>query len=125
MKLMSCPECQHEIKEQLGTVCPNCGYTVGYFNGTNKRPKYAKFFALSVFLPFISFLTIVITSMNKISFAFGVIVFVVIAYKSCPYFYRNLFITKFEKFFFWLVWLLVNSLLIAMIYNLVHKLQLV
>ena len=125
MKLMPCPECQTEINERLGTVCPKCGYTVGYFNETNKRPKYAKFFALSVFLPFISFLTIIITSMSKLSFIFGVIVFVLFAYKSCPYFYRNLFITKFEKIFFWLVWILVNSLLISMIYNVVHKLQLV
>ena len=125
MKLMPCPECQTEINERLGTVCPKCGYTVGYFNETNKRPKYAKFFALSVFLPFVSFLTIIITSMSKLSFVFGVIVFVLFAYKSCPYFYKNLFITKFEKIFFWLVWILVNSLLISMIYNVVHKLQLV
>ncbi|APW66311.1 MULTISPECIES: hypothetical protein [Arcobacteraceae] len=125
MKLMSCPECQSEIKEQLGTVCPKCGYTVGYFNETNKRPKYAKFFALSVFLPFITFITIIFTSINTISFIFGVIVFLFSAYKSFPYFYRNLFITKFEKIFFWLVWILVNSLLLSMIYNVVHKLQLV
>ena len=125
MKLMPCPECQTEINERLGTVCPKCGYTVGYFNETNKRPKYAKFFALSVFLPFVSFLTIIITSMSKLSFVFGVIVFALFAYKSCPYFYKNLFITKFEKMFFWLVWILVNSLLISMIYNVVHKLQLV
>ena len=125
MKLMSCPECQSEIKEQLGTVCPKCGYTVGYFNETNKRPKYAKFFALSVFLPFITFITIIFTSINTISFIFGVIVFLFSAYKSFPYFYRNLFITKFEKIFFWLVWILVNGLLLSMIYNVVHKLQLV
>ncbi len=125
MKLMSCPECESEILERLGTVCPKCGYTVGYFNETNKRPKYAKFFALSVFLPFISFLTIILTSINTISFIFGIVIFAVFAYKSCPYFYRNLFITNFEKVFFWLVWILVNSLLITMIYNVLNKLQLI
>ena len=125
MKLIPCPECQHEIKEQLGTVCPKCGYTVGYFNGTTKRPKYARFFALSVFLPFISFLTIIITSLNKISFIFGVIVFIIFSYKSCPFFHKSIFITNFEKIFFWLVWILVNSLLVSMIYNIVHKFQLV
>lgn len=125
MNLISCPECQSEIKEQLGTVCPKCGYTIGYFNQTNKRPKYAKFFALSVFLPFVSFLAIIITSVNAISFIFGIVVFLIFSYKSFPYFHRNLFITNFEKVFFWLVWILVNSLLVSMIYNVIHKLQLV
>ena len=125
MKLTSCPECESQILERLGTVCPNCGHTIGYFNQSQKRPKYAKFFALSVFLPFLSFLLIIITSLNKISFAFGTAIFLFIAYKSCPYFYKDLFVTKFESIFFWVVWILVNSLLLSMIYNVVHKLFLV
>jgi hypothetical protein len=122
MKLISCPECETQILERLGTVCPNCGHTIGYFNESEKRPKYGKFFALSVFLPFISFILIIVTSLNKISFAFGVIFYLFVAYKSCPYLYKDLFITKFEGIFFWVVWILVNSLLVAMIYNVINKL---
>ena len=125
MKLIECPECKTQILEKLGTVCPNCGYTVGYFNESTKRPKYGKFFALSVFLPFISFLIIIITSLNKISFIIGSFIYLFFAYKSCPYFYKDLFVTKFESIFFWVVWILVNSLLVSMIYNVVHKLFLV
>jgi hypothetical protein len=125
MKLISCPECETQILEKLGTICPSCGHTVGYFNESTKRPKYAKFFALSVFLPFISFILIIATSLNKISFAFGVVFYLFTAYKSCPYLHRNLFVTKFEGIFFWAIWILVNSLLLAMIYNVLHKLQVV
>ncbi len=125
MNLISCPECENQILERMGTICPKCGYTVGYFNESKKRPKYAKFFALSVFLPFLSFLIIIFASINEIAFSFAVIFFLYIAYKSCPYLYKELFITKFEKMFFWGVWILVNSLLITMIYNIVNKVQVV
>lgn len=125
MNLISCPECQTQILERLGTVCPNCGHTVGYFNESEKRPKYGKFFALSVFLPFMSFILIIVTSLNKISFAFGVVFYLFIAYKSCPYLHKDLFVTKFEGIFFWVIWILVNSLLISMIFNVLNKLQVV
>ncbi|KAB7886436.1 hypothetical protein [Poseidonibacter ostreae] len=125
MKLISCPECENQILERMGTICPKCGHTVGYFNESEKRPKYGKFFALSVFLPFLSFLIIIISSINKISFIFGVIFFLYVAYKSCPYLHKELFITKFEGIFFWGVWILVNSLLLSMIYNVLNKLALV
>jgi len=125
MKLTNCPECNNEILERLGTICPTCGHTIGYFNESNKRPKYANFFALSVFLPFLSFILIIATSISKISFIFGVVFYLYTSYKSCPYLYRSLFITKFESVFFWGVWILVNALLLSMIYNVVNKLQIV
>ena len=40
--LMNCPDCKTEIYSRMGTICPNCGFTVGYFNGTTKRKKYGK-----------------------------------------------------------------------------------
>lgn len=125
MELISCPECKTQIREQLGTICPNCGHTIGYFNESEKRPKYGKFFALSVFLPFLSFILIIVTSMNKISFSFGVIFYLFVAYKSCPYLYKDLFVTKFEGIFFWVIWILVNSLLISMIFNVLNKFKII
>ena len=65
MKLISCPECENQILERLGTVCPKCGHTVGYFNESTKRPKYGKFFALSVFLPFLSFLALALYVLQR------------------------------------------------------------
>ena len=54
--LITCPDCNHEILSRLGTVCPKCGHTVGYFDGDKKRKTYGKFFALTIFVPFISFI---------------------------------------------------------------------
>lgn len=125
MSLMNCPACEHEILDRLGTICPNCGHTIGYFNESEKRPKYGKFFALSVFLPFLSFLIIIISSINEVFFIFGVAFYLFVAYKSCPYFYKDLFVTKFEGMFFWGIWILVNALLLSMIYNVLNKLQVI
>ena len=121
MKLIKCSDCDNEILERLGTICPNCGYTVGYFNHNDKRKKYGKFFALNVFLPFISFITILVTSFNKFTIFFGILVFTFTAYKSFPYFFKELFVTTFEKVLFGLIWTLVNAMLFSMIYNVIYK----
>lgn len=118
---MNCPVCNHEILSRLGTICPNCGHTVGYFNGDEKRKKYGKFFAITVFFPFISFITIIFTSINKYSMIAGIALFFYLAIKSLPYKFKELFATNFEKIFFWLVWILANSLLFTMIYNILRK----
>lgn len=116
-ELMSCPVCGHEILTRMGTICPKCNYTVGYFNGENKRKAYGKFFALTVFAPFISFITILIASLNLYSFLASVLFFVYLAYKSCPILFREIFNTKFEKILFWSIWVALNSLILFMIYN--------
>ena len=118
---MNCPVCNHEILSRLGTICPNCGHTVGYFNGDEKRKKYGKFFAITVFFPFISFMTIIFASINKYSMIAGIALFFYLSIKSLPYNFKELFATNFEKVFFWLVWILANSLLFTMIYNILRK----
>ena len=118
---MNCPVCNHEILSRLGTICPNCGHTVGYFNGDAKRKKYGKFFAITVFFPFISFMTIIFASINKYSMIAGIALFFYLAIKSLPYNFKELFATNFEKVFFCFVWILANSLLFTMIYNILRK----
>jgi hypothetical protein len=118
---MNCPECNHKILSRLGTICPNCGYTVGYFNGTSKRKEYGKFFALTVFIPFISFITVLFASLNKYTMYVGVAIFFYLAIKSCPYLFKEIFFTKFEKIFFWIIWILANSLIFTMIINILIK----
>jgi hypothetical protein len=49
--------------------------------------------------PFISFITILVTSLNPFTIFFGILVFIVTAYKSFPYFFKELFVTNFEKGF--------------------------
>ncbi|MFY9089492.1 MULTISPECIES: hypothetical protein [Arcobacter] len=119
--LMNCPECNHEILSRMGTICPNCGFTVGYFNGDKRRKIYGKFFALTVFAPFISFITIIFASVNKYTMMIAIALFFYFAIKSCPLLFKDLFITKFEKIFFWFVWILVNSMLFTMIFNILRK----
>jgi len=119
--LMNCPDCNHEILTRLGTVCPNCGYTVGYFNGDKKRKVYGKFFALTVFVPFISLITILFASLNKYTMIVAVGIFFYLAIKSCPLLFKEIFFTNFEKIFFWVVWILANSLLFSMILNILVK----
>ena len=122
MSLINCPECEHEILERIGTVCPNCGHTVSYFEGNENRKKYGKFFALSIFIPFVSFVILVIASINKIAIIFGTITYIYLAYKSCPFLFKDLFQTKYEKILFWGVWLVSNTLLVAIVYNIYNKL---
>ena len=119
--LMNCPDCNHEILTRLGTVCPNCGYTVGYFNGDKKRKVYGKFFALTVFVPFISLITIIFSSQNKYTMMIAIGIFFYLAIKSCPLLFKEIFFTNFEKIFFWVVWILANSLLFTMIFNILRK----
>ena len=120
-EITNCPECNHEILSRLGTVCPSCGYTVGYFNGDSKRKVYGKFFALTVFVPFISLITILFASQKKYTMIIGTIVYIFLAVKSCPLLFKEIFFTKFEKFFFWLIWILANSLMFSLIFNVFKK----
>ena len=119
--LMNCPECNHQILSRLGTICPNCGYTIGYFNENKKRKIYGKFFALTVFIPFISFITILFASQNKYTMIIGIAIYFYLAIKSCPLLFKDIFFTKFEKFFFWLIWILANSLIFSLIFNILSK----
>lgn len=119
--LINCPDCNHQILSRLGTVCPNCGHTIGYFNGDRKRKVYGKFFALTVFIPFISFITILFASQNKYSMIVGIMLYFYLAIKSCPLLFKDIFFTKFEKVFFWLIWIVANSLLFTMIFNILSK----
>ena len=54
-ELINCPSCNNKILSRMGTICPNCKYTVGYFNG-EKEERVWKTFALTIFAPFFSFL---------------------------------------------------------------------
>lgn len=117
MNLKQCPVCEHEIHDRIGTVCPSCGHTVTYFEGDKRKKRYGKFFAISIFLPFISFVTIIFASLNQITLSLATILYLVIANYSCPIKYNDLFSTKYEKFFFWGIWIVINTMLVLMIYN--------
>jgi ribosomal protein L32 len=119
--LTNCPECNHEILSRLGTVCPECGHTIGYFNGDKKRKAYGKFFALTVFTPFISLITILFASQNKYTMIIGALIYLFLAVKSCPLLFKEIFFTNFEKVFFWLIWILANSLMFSLIFNIFQK----
>ena len=119
--LINCPECNHEILSRLGTVCPNCGYTIGYFNGDRKRKVYGKFFALTVFAPFISLITILFASQNKYTMIVGTLIYLFLAVKSCPLLFKEIFFTSFEKVFFWLIWIIANSIMFSLIFNITQK----
>jgi hypothetical protein len=119
--LINCPECNHEILSRLGTVCPNCGHTIGYFNGDRKRKAYGKFFALTVFAPFISLITILFASQNKYTMIVGILIYLFLAIKSCPLLFKEIFFTNFEKIFFWLIWIVSNSIMFSLIFNIMQK----
>ncbi|WP_368029757.1 hypothetical protein [Arcobacter sp. s6] len=119
--LTNCPECNHEILSRLGTVCPKCGYTIGYFNGDRKRKVYGKFFALTVFTPFISLITILFASQNKYTMIIGTLIYLFLAVKSCPLLFKEIFFTNFEKLFFWLIWIVANSIMFSLIFNISQK----
>ena len=119
--LINCPECNHEILSRLGTVCPSCGYTIGYFNGDRKRKVYGKFFALTVFAPFISLITILFASQNKYTMIVGTLIYLFLAVKSCPLLFKEIFFTSFEKVFFWLIWIIANSIMFSLIFNITQK----
>ena len=119
--LINCPECNHEILSRLGTVCPQCGHTIGYFNGDRKRKVYGKFFALTVFAPFISLITILFASQNKYTMIVGTLIYLFLAVKSCPLLFKEIFFTSFEKVFFWLIWIIANSIMFSLIFNITQK----
>ena len=119
--LTNCPECNHEILSRLGTVCPECGHTIGYFNGDRKRKVYGKFFALTVFAPFISLITILFASQNKYTRIVGTLIYLFLAVKSCPLLFKEIFFTSFEKVFFWLIWIIANSIMFSLIFNITQK----
>lgn len=119
--LMNCPDCKAKILSRMGTICPNCGFTVGYFNGTTKRKKYGKFFALTVFAPFFSFLTILFAQVNIYSFLIAIAIFFYLTIKACPYNFKDVFASKFEKIFFWIVWGFINGFLLILIINILKK----
>ena len=119
--LINCPDCNHEILSRLGTVCPKCGHTIGYFNGDRKRKVYGKFFALTVFAPFISLITILFASQNKYTMIVGTLIYLFLAVKSCPLLFKEIFFTSFEKVFFWLIWIIANSIMFSLIFNITQK----
>lgn len=41
-ELINCPSCNNKILSRMGTICPNCKYTVGYFNGEKRRKGYGR-----------------------------------------------------------------------------------
>jgi hypothetical protein len=51
----------------------------------------------------------------------AVAMFFYLAIKSCPLLFKEIFFTKFEKGFFWIVWVLSNSLIFTMIFNILRK----
>lgn len=118
---MNCPDCGYEIYSRMGTICPKCGHTVGYFNGDVKRKKYGKFFAITVFTPFISFITLLFTSINKYAFYTALLFYIFLLFKSCPINFKDIFFTKFEKVLFWGIWSGANILTFAMIFNILNK----
>lgn len=120
--LINCPDCNNKILSRMGTICPNCSFTVGYFNGETKRKGYAKLFALTVFAPFISFFTIIFAQVNLYSFIFSIALTLFLTIKSCPVNFKDVFTTKFEKIFFWFVWIVLNSFLLVLILNIISKL---
>ncbi|AXH10388.1 putative membrane protein [Malaciobacter halophilus] len=121
MPLIKCPDCDYEILSRIGTICPNCGHTVSYFEGNKNRKKYGKFFALSLIIPFFSFTMILLTAPFKSALTIATIVYVILAYISSPLRFKEIFFTTFEKIFFWSIWLMSNALLVTMLYNLFNK----
>lgn len=122
MNLINCPECNHKILDRIGTICPSCGHNVTYFAGDKKRKLYGKFFAMSIFFPFISFITIIFASVNQIALAIGILLYLFLATKSCPLRFKDLFFTNYEKLVFWVIWGVSNSFLAVIAYNSFSKL---
>ena len=120
-ELINCPSCNNKILSRMGTICPNCKYTVGYFNGEKRRNGYGRLFALTIFAPFFSFFTLVFAQINFYSFILAVIVAIFLAIKSCPINFKTVFATNFEKLFFWNIWILSNIFLSVIIFNIISK----
>lgn len=121
MSLKECPNCSNEILSRLGTTCPNCGFTVGYFDGDKRRKRYGKLFALTVFSPFISFFTIIFTQLNQYLFSLSILFAIFLAVKSIPLNFKDVFASRFEKIFFWSIWIVSNSFLLVLALNIFYK----
>ncbi|AXK48449.1 hypothetical protein CRU87_08985 [Aliarcobacter trophiarum LMG 25534] len=120
-ELIKCPNCDNKILSRMGTICPNCGFTVGYFNGDRRRKDYGKLFALTVFAPFFSFFTIIFAQINFYSFIIAIILAVFLAIKSCPINFKTVFATNFERLFFWNIWIFSNIFLSVIVFNIISK----
>ncbi len=123
MELMNCPQCEHEIRQRIGTICPNCGYTVRYFENKSNRKQYGKFFAQSLLIPFFSFTLILLTSMNTITFYISIPIVLFLTYYSCPIRYKKMFYTTYERVLFGSIWGVSNILILFMIYNLLDEVK--
>lgn len=121
MDLINCPDCNHEILSRMGTVCPNCGFTVGFFNGDERRKKYSKFFAITVATPFLSLVIMLSTSLNKYVLLIGFVAYIFFAYKSFPHRFKDIFVKKFDAVFFYSVWGISNIILSIAFINLLLK----
>ncbi|PRM99481.1 hypothetical protein [Aliarcobacter cryaerophilus] len=120
-ELINCPSCNNKILSRMGTICPNCSYTVGYFNGEKRRKGYGRLFALTIFSPFFSFFTLVFAQINFYSFILAILLAIFLAIKSCPINFKNVFATNFERLFFWNIWIFSNIFLSVIIFNIVSK----
>ncbi|MFV7790899.1 hypothetical protein ACNSOP_01120 [Aliarcobacter lanthieri] len=118
---IDCPDCNNKILSRLGTICPSCGFTVGYFNGDKRRKSYGRLFAFNVFTPFLVFFTIIFSQINIYSFILAILFAIFMAFKSCPIYFKDIFTSNFEKALFWGIWIVFNSLLIVLIANISYK----
>jgi len=117
----NCPNCSNKILSRVGTICPKCGFTVGFFNGDIRRKPYGKLFALNVFAPFLVFFVVIFAQINLYSFILAIIFAIFMAFKSCPIFFQNIFASNFEKILFWSIWICFNLLFVVLIVNITYK----
>lgn len=120
-ELINCPNCNNNILSRMGTICPNCGFTVGYFNGDRRRKDYSKLFALTIFVPFFSFFTLIFSQINFYGFIVAIILTIYLAIKSCPVNFKTVFSTNFERLFFWNIWVFSNIFLSVIVFNIISK----
>ncbi len=59
--LINCPECEKEISDKVGTICPNCGYSIPILEETQKKESRNRIIAFVVVI-FIMFNLIAIAS---------------------------------------------------------------
>ena len=112
-----CPVCGTQILSRVGTNCPNCGHTISFYEGNEKKKEFSKYFAMSIILPFLSFVAIIMTSESLIPSVIASIIAIYFAYVVCPLRKIELFSTVYEKVFFWVIWGMFTSLLVTLEYN--------
>lgn len=112
-----CPVCGTQILARVGTNCPNCGHTISFYEGNEKKKEFSKYFAMSIILPFLSFVAIIMTSESLIPSIIASFVAIYFAYVVCPLRKIELFSTVYEKVFFWVIWGMFTSLLVTLEYN--------